>query len=232
MKRFICVICLAALAATFSFAETSEKSTVYVGIKGQWTPELFDWENQIPHLSSRHEYDEGLFADGFLSFGGSVAWRFYKFLMVQGELGYTNRYSVAEEQSIPLTETVFRRMTFAALEIPVLLRLDFRPSIFTLAILAGPRLTIPVGKLEMEYYKYVTATNQKTDETYLLKLSPIFGMSCGALVGINLGRVVLNGEIRYDHDFTSVTAKDNTGKHELFRRRNLGVSLGVEVAVW
>jgi hypothetical protein len=122
---------------------------------------------------------------------------------------------------------VNEKFTYAALDIPLLIRLNFRPwNRALVSVLAGPHVSFVLGDIKdaAEYPNY-TSENAAGN---LKAASPLWGLSAGVKAGYNLGPGFLNLDLRFMNDFNALKAGTGAGKAELLTRRGLNLSLGYE----
>jgi len=111
-------------------------------------------------------------------------------------------------------------INYSSLDIPLLLRVNFlRYRLF--GIMAGPQISIPIGRLEI-YDNRTEMYIEKMNIDSSFSLSLTAGLFGGFRAG--LGRVV--GDMRFIFDFDPIQAEGI----EFIRRRALTFSLGYEIS--
>jgi hypothetical protein len=115
--------------------------------------------------------------------------------------------------------STFNSVAYTSLELPLLAKLVWRPSIFMVQGYGGIALSVPLGQLTIKH------SNGTTTADY--GVMPGFVLGSGG--GIKLGPGVLLGDIRYSGDFGALTANISGGSHEISRRSRVSFSLGYEI---
>jgi hypothetical protein len=108
-----------------------------------------------------------------------------------------------------------------SLNIPVLIKLPFRPHRFLVAPYAGIYVTLPIG--QMTHYNGKTGAEESFDWKNTLPIGYIAGFD----LGIKLGPGVLFTDIRYAADIGRA-ARDSG---DLYTRHGLSFSLGYEIGL-
>ena len=111
--------------------------------------------------------------------------------------------------------------TSYSLNIPVLIKLPFRPHRFLVAPYAGIYVTLPIG--QMTHYNGKTGADERFDWKNTLPVGYIAGFD----LGIKLGPGVLFTDIRYAADI----GKASRDSGDLYTRHGLTFSLGYEIGL-
>jgi hypothetical protein len=182
----------------------------------------------------------------YFNFIGSLhmAYNFTSFMAVQTEFTFIikngitiNGYDAYLNEGIPEEnqylhdETKIKdRFTYYSLEIPLLIRFNFRPqSSLLLSGLVGPYVSIPLGDLknEFEYPNYPLLNDSRDDNI----TSPvIFGVMAGVSIGYNLGPGYISAHLSFMNDFNPMSA-DYWGERKvsMFTRRLITAALAYEI---
>jgi len=113
-----------------------------------------------------------------------------------------------------------RTVSYNSLMIPVLAKLVYRPSIFTVQGFAGAYWSPSLGQMEVKH----------GNGSYATKFSSfVFGFTAGGGLGIKLGPGNVMADIRYAGDFNNVTT--NSENKNISRRNKLLFALGYEIGL-
>ena len=150
-----------------------------------------------------------------------------------GNYAITNRISIQAElnfmisQGYELTAPRLGRglysfdINYSSLDIPLLLRFAFLSSRPVFGIMAGPHISIPLGRLEI-YSDH--------EERYIGKLDIdsnfTLGFTAGLFGGFQAGPGRIVGDLRFIFDFDSLQAEGV----EFIRRRAAALSIGYEIS--
>ena len=112
-------------------------------------------------------------------------------------------------------------VNYNSLDIPLLLRFNFLQSRPMFGAMAGPHISIPIGRFEIY---------DDREEEYIEKLdidsSFVFGVTAGLFGGFPAGPGRVVGDLRFILDFDSIQAEGM----DLVRRRAVALSLGYEIS--
>jgi hypothetical protein len=111
-------------------------------------------------------------------------------------------------------------VSYNSLLIPLLVKVFYRPSIFTVQGYGGAYLSIPVGQMEVSH----------RNGSYSADLSLVPGFMAGGGFGIKLGPGYVMADIRYAGDFGNITA-NYSGNRDVSRRSKLFFALGYEIGL-
>jgi TolB-like protein len=119
---------------------------------------------------------------------------------------------------------------YTSVDIPVLLRVNFRPRPFLLlGVSAGAYVSLPVSDIENEYhYPYFAQINS----TKTFKISNMqYGIVAGVTAGLRAGPGYITARARYRGDLVPVIVDEygNNIDVEMFTRRLIAVSVGYEL---
>jgi len=150
-----------------------------------------------------------------------------------GNYALTNRLSVQAELNFMISQGYELRaprqargsysfdINYSSLDIPLLLRFDFLESQPMFGIMAGPHISIPIGRLEIY---------DNREESYFDELDIdstfIFGFTAGLFGGFRAGPGRVIGDLRFVFDFNSVQADGM----DFIRRRAVALSVGYEIS--
>jgi len=112
-------------------------------------------------------------------------------------------------------------INYNSLDIPLLLRFNFLRSRPMLGVMAGPQISIPLGRLEI----YDNSAEAYIEESNI-DSSFIFGLTAGLFGGFPAGPGRVVGDLRFIFDFDSVQAEGV----EFIRRRAAAFSVGYEIS--
>jgi TolB-like protein len=113
--------------------------------------------------------------------------------------------------------TSIMTVSYNSLMIPLLAKLVFRPSIFTVQGYAGPYLGLPWGMMEVAHQ----------GGAYKAEFPFVAGFTAGGGGGVKLGPGYVMADIRYSGDFGYVTARYN-GSRAVSRSGKVFFTLGYE----
>ncbi|MDR2767700.1 MAG: PorT family protein [Treponema sp.] len=178
---------------------------------------------------------ENEFSTTGLSFDDSSNWVFaaavyggytiFPKFSIQAELGLMINNGMTVDTSYPGYGKVMKvKASFTSLEIPVLARYDFLDGPFTLGVLAGPYVSIPLGKLKAERTVYVGTGSGKEDYSINTRL----GITAGVAAGYKVGPGSIVADLRFLNDFSPVKLGDGS-KIDLFTRRGINLTLGYAI---
>jgi hypothetical protein len=139
-------------------------------------------------------------------------------MWLNGEGNYTQNQSRIHE-----------RFSFSSLDIPLLLRLNFRPAPrYIISLLGGVHISLGLGKLSnSSEYPYFTSHNNSRNEGIK---GALFGLSAGAKGGYSLGPGYIMADLRFMNDFTALAANyRDQGNTKILTRRSFNISLGYEL---
>jgi hypothetical protein len=114
--------------------------------------------------------------------------------------------------------------TYTSLDIPILLKYSFD---FGLGLLAGPHISIPLGKIStnVSYSMFGYSGSEK------LNIDPdgvTFGLTGGLFYGFPLGPGRLIGDLRFVFDFMPQKGKYEDRSADILSRRALALTIGYE----
>jgi TolB-like protein len=117
-------------------------------------------------------------------------------------------------------KTSLMTVTYTSFMIPLLAKLVYRPSIFTVQGYGGAYLSLPMGQMHVKH----------SNGFYSANFSLVPGFMAGGGFGIKLGPGYVMSDIRYASDFSNVTASYN-GKMDVSRRSKIFFALGYEIGL-
>jgi len=110
---------------------------------------------------------------------------------------------------------------YTSLDIPLLLRFNFLRSQPMFGVMAGPHISIPIGRLEIY---------DNRAEAYIEELridsAFTFGLTAGLFAGFRAGPGRIMGDLRFIFDFDSLQAEGV----EFSRRRAVAFTVGYEIS--
>ena len=222
MKKFLPLLFFLFLSSSALFAQTIVRD-ISIGVRGGF----------LKGLHTRGgDTETALFSDGFTkidekamrnsNFAVFASYEVINGASIQSELNFMFNQEI--ELSDPGTGNLFR-ISYSCLDIPVLLKLAFTEKPLT-GFIAGPHLTIPLGKMNLEG-PGLSGISGKTD-------GPGFGITTGIFAGFpfsfehfTLG-ILLDARLIIDLKTPNVNFPDNT--HELMSRHGFAVSGGLVVS--
>jgi hypothetical protein len=117
-------------------------------------------------------------------------------------------------------------VAYSTLDIPLLLRWDFMQSPLKAGILLGPYVSLPIGKLNLSQRERGSALDMRGIS---------WGISGGFVFGYKLGPGFLVADVRFLHDFVSLTVREDFGDGmqdaKIGIRRSINISLGYEFSL-
>ena len=150
-----------------------------------------------------------------------------------GNYAITDRISIQTELNVMISQGYELRasrqergsdsfdINYSSLDIPLLLRFNFLRSRPMLGIMAGPHISIPIGRLEIY---------DNRNEAYIDELdidsSFTFGFTAGLFGGFPAGPGRIVGDLRLIFDFDSVQAESI----DFIRRRAVAFGIGYEIS--
>jgi hypothetical protein len=147
------------------------------------------------------------------------AYQFSSLFALQAELLFT-----ADEGGIGAGEKS-EVISYTSLMIPLLAKMTYRGSNFTLSALAGPCFNIPLGDAEL------TNDSGSYAETYDYEVTAPVTIMLGVNVGKPAGNGVVFADLRYAFDLGDTEIERNGYKLEAFKRSAILISLGYELAL-
>ena len=142
-------------------------------------------------------------------------------LSVQAELNFM--FSQGYELAAPRQQrgSYSFDIGYNSVDIPLLLRFNFLRSRSMFGIMAGPHISIPIGRLEIY---------DNREESYFDELSIdssfTFGLTAGLFGGFRAGPGRVVGDLRFIFDFDSLQADGM----DFVRRRAVALSVGYEIS--
>jgi len=145
----------------------------------------------------------------------------------------TNRISIQTELNVMISqgyELIAPRqglgsdsfdVNYSSLDIPLLLRFNFLRYQGIFGAMAGPHISIPIGRLEI----YDNRAESYIDELNI-DSSLALGVTAGLFAGLQAGPGRVVGDLRFIFDFNSLQAEGV----EFSRRRALALSVGYEIS--
>jgi hypothetical protein len=199
-----------------------------------------DWTRRVKHSDEKRLYlgARGGLSLGFYDNGGGLV---DKTVYSSQTLNGTPAYNAALYVSVPIwklfamqTEAFITKDTFELLSgntslmtvsytsfmIPLLAKLVYRPSIFTVQGYAGAYLSLPLGQMEVKH----------RNGSYNADFSLVPGFMGGGGFGVKLGHGYVMADVRYASDFYNVTASYN-GNRNVSRRSKMFFALGYEIGL-
>ncbi|MDR0877741.1 MAG: PorT family protein [Treponema sp.] len=193
--------------------------------------DLFDYNDYRLYLGTRaglslgfYENAYGLYdkstlqtINGLAGFNASLytSVSLWRLLAVQAELMFTGN-----SFEINSGGTWLATVNYNSLIIPVLVKLIWYPSIFSLQGFAGAYLSMPLGKMEVKH----------KNGSYYADYPVIPGFMAGVGFGIELGPGVILADVRYARDFDYLTASYN-GTRDVSLRNSFYFTLGYEIGL-
>jgi len=190
-----------------------DKNRLYLGAKGGLS--LGFYENGGGLADTSVYYAQSI--TGIPAFDGAlyVSVPIWNLLAVQAEAYITN-----DTFELFSGNTSLMMVSYNSLMIPLLAKLVWRPSIFTLQGYGGAYLSLPLGTMK------ITHNNGSYDADFPL----MTGFMAGGGFGVKLGPGFVMADIRYASDFGTVTAGYN-GIKDVSRRSNACFALGYEIGL-
>ncbi|MCL2381483.1 MAG: PorT family protein [Treponema sp.] len=150
-------------------------------------------------------------------------------LSVQLEFGFSlHRYDLSFfALSHPYTE--LRSISVTSLDIPILARYNFLDSRSIFGVQAGPHISIPTGRVNVN-----DPNSWGYSSTYIVATPVTIGLTAGIFAGFpaglptQSGRIV--GDLRFIFDFNSIHANDAGRTVAAMQRRALLFSVGYEMS--
>jgi len=155
-------------------------------------------------------------------------------LAAYGAHALTDRLSIQTELNLMINQGYGLRVsvdgdllhsediTYTSLDIPILLRYNFLNSPSVLGILAGPHVSIPIGRARF--------TEGGTSEEIDIYTVTTFGLSAGIFGGIQAGPGRIMGDLRFIFDFNPVEKRPREESFAFMQRRALLFTLGYEMS--
>ncbi|MDR0313744.1 MAG: PorT family protein [Treponema sp.] len=146
----------------------------------------------------------------------------YGAYMFTGNMGVQLEANVMINQGTKFSNSGMTvEMTYTSLDIPVLFRFNFS---FGLGIMAGPHISIPLGKLKMKASSgWLSLSGDVGDMTGFS-----FGATAGLFYGFPLGPGRLIADLRFIFDFTAAKVKGGGITLDFLKRRALALTIGYE----
>jgi len=117
--------------------------------------------------------------------------------------------------------TSLKTVSYNSLIIPLLVKLVYRPSVFTVQGFAGPYLSLPMGQMEVKH----------RNGSYNADFPLMTGFMAGGGFGVKLGPGYVMADVRYATDFKNVTANYNGTKDTVSHRNKVYFALGYEIGL-
>lgn len=143
----------------------------------------------------------------------------------QTELDLLANNGIGTEMEIPTMGSIKQDTFYASLELPVLATYDFNVGPVTLTALAGPHLSFPLGKMDIQGEMFGNPGNAQ----YPIDSKVLFGMTFGMAVGFPVGPGSIVGDIRYLNDFSKLRVGEGDASSDMLTRRTLNISLGYQM---
>jgi hypothetical protein len=166
---------------------------------------LVDAPVPAQRLRGSYGFDAGLYAS-------ASVWSLFE---VQAEAIFTTDTFTLYSGNTPRV-----KVSYTSLMLPLLVKVVWRPSIFTVQGYAGAYISLPLGQLAV----------QESDGPYMANYTAPPGFVAGGSFGIKLGPGVLLADIRYAADFSNLSAQHN-GTRDVSKRSKVVFSLGYEFGV-
>jgi hypothetical protein len=156
-------------------------------------------------------------------------------VVLYGNYYFTNRLSLQAELNFLIYQgydLIMRfpdgisrnaEISYSSLDIPLLLKFNFLNSTSDFGILAGPHISIPLGRVEF-YREY---DFEKEDKIQVENFAT-YGFTAGLFTGYSVGPGRLVGDLRLIFDFNSLEVIENNIAYEIMKRRALTFSVGYE----
>jgi hypothetical protein len=158
-------------------------------------------------------------------------------IALYGNYTFTNRVSLQTELNFMLYQGYDLIMSFPdglsrnaevsyySLDIPLLIKINFLNSSSAFGVLAGPHISIPLGRAEF-YREY----SFEIEDKLIIDSFATFGLTTGVFYGHQVGPGRIVGDIRYIFDFDSLKSLENGITYEIMKRRALTFSVGYEIS--
>jgi len=155
-------------------------------------------------------------------------------IAVYGAYAFTDRISVQAELNFMINQGYTKRVvyedvverltevTYSSVDIPILLRFNFLNSPSAFGILAGPHISIPLGRAQI----IIDGTIEQVE----IDSSATFGITAGLFGGVRLGPGRIMGDLRFIFDFNSSEERQMEESLAFMRRRALLFTLGYEIS--
>jgi hypothetical protein len=118
--------------------------------------------------------------------------------------------------------------SYTSLDIPLLARYDFLESPLTVGVLAGPYLSLGIGKFKGESEDpggLIMGTGSEETDIDGVR----FGITAGLVAGYPVGPGLIIADLRFLTDLTPLKVKESGVSTKVFTRRGLNVTLGYEL---
>ncbi|MDR2181944.1 MAG: PorT family protein [Treponema sp.] len=113
--------------------------------------------------------------------------------------------------------------SFTSLELPILARYDFLDGPFTLGVLAGPYVSIPLGKFKTD------TTGEDLNESENYSINTRLGITVGVAAGYQVGPGSIVADLRFLNDFTPINIDKDGFEADVFTRRGINLTLGYAI---
>jgi len=211
MRKLLVVVLVLWTTAAALFAQDAGEFTI--GARGGM---LFgfhkvgsDLRDYINYNFRENPTEESLFNPNVAAYGNyAVTDR----IAIQGELNFMINQGMkfsAYGNSVEGTGT--------SLDIPVLVKYTFLTDPARIGILAGPYISIPLGKFKTSGY---LSTEDEPDGF-------AFGITAGLFAGYPIGPGRLVGDLRFIYDFSAMKIEHD---YEVMERRGLALTAGYEIS--
>ncbi|MCL2480202.1 MAG: PorT family protein [Spirochaetaceae bacterium] len=143
-------------------------------------------------------------------------------LSLQAELNFMINQGYKIETTMLGLSLGSTKITYSSLDIPILLKYTFvnNPALF--GILAGPHISIPLGKAKISGFGM--------SEKFNIENFATFGLTAGIFGGYQIGPGRILADLRFVFDFNALEEKEEVITIEFMKRRALSLTAGYEIS--
>jgi hypothetical protein len=190
---------------------------------------LDDWKNNRLYLGARVGFVQGTYRNsGSLipasaslnsvsGFDGGV----FGAVSVLGNLEIQAEVLISNNSFEVTNNNSFKSVTYTSVELPLLVKLVWRPSVFMVQGYGGAAVSLPLGQIVIKHSNGTINADFDVMGCFVL----------GVGTGIKLGPGVLLSDIRYTGDFNALTANINGGNSKISQRNRVSFSLAYEIGL-
>jgi hypothetical protein len=117
-------------------------------------------------------------------------------------------------------------VSYNSLDIPLLIKVNFLNDPSRFGILAGPHVSIPLGRAE--FYREIGFFER--EDKFRIDTFATYGLTAGIFGGHQVGPGRIVGDLRFIFDFSAVETIEAGTAYKFMERRALTISLGYEMS--
>ena len=241
LKKLLFVLLIAAVTAGGVFAQ--QAGTFSIGAR---LGPSFGFHNPTDAVKKAQEEFGGMVSlndTGLVNFNFALygAYTLIDNLSLAAEFNFhiNQGYKITGSMAIPFlgSMSLEGKGYYSSLDIPILVKYNFLKDPAVFGVLAGPHLSFPLGKAEIEYEASMMGLSEAGSEKYDMEGITV-GLTIGVFGGYKVGPGRFIGDLRFIFDFNSSQIKDTyiingvsiKQKEDAMKRRALALTLGYEIS--